>query len=159
MDLLTARKWIIISSFVISAGTFVFFIAAPALNFPLLYDQSWRLLQIVFPVFLGYLANATHFVFAVDRGTQEDQDQDRAARVGRHSDLAGLLIRWPIIIFGIFLVLAVAAFGYTNRRNAPVGTGMNVDLLATILSVALGLLTATTNVAVSYLFAVAEKQS
>ena len=153
MDILTARKWIIVTSFLIGTVTFIFFIVAPALEFPLLYDQAWRLLQIVFPVFLGYLASAAHFVFA---GAQNDE-AERAARVGRHNELAGLLIRWPIILFGILVAVAVSAFGYTNRRNAVVGTGMSVDFLATALSLLLGLLTATTNVAVSYLFAVREE--
>lgn len=155
MDILTARKWIIVSSFIISTATFVFFIAAPALDFPLLYDQSWRLLQIIFPVFLGYLANATHFVFSTPRA-QTGDEAERAAHVGRHSELAALLIRWPMIIYAVLVVVAIAAFGYTNRRNAVVGTGMSVELLATTLSLLLGLLAATTNVAVSYLFSVRE---
>jgi len=49
-------------------------------------------------------------------------------------------------------------FGYSNRISAKAGSGMSLDVLASLLSAALGLLAVTTNVAASYFFA-AEKRS
>jgi hypothetical protein len=154
MDVHSARKWIIISSLIVSTSTFVFFVISPALEL-LLFNQALRLLQIVFPVFIGYLASAAHFVFS----TRPDEalEEGRESRIGRHSELASILIRWPIIIFGFIMAVAIGAFAYTNRSNATLGSGMSVDQLALTLSISLGLLSATTNVAVSYLFSVGEK--
>src|SRR5688572_15605335 len=114
MDILSARKWIIVSSFIISSATFLFLVVAPAFDFPLMYDQSWRLLQIIFPVFLGYLASAAHFVFSTAREPQ-DEEVNRAQRLGQHAELAALLIRWPVLIFGVLVIAAIGVFGYTNR--------------------------------------------
>lgn len=152
MDIHSARRWIIVSSLIISTVAFIFFLLAPALDL-LLFEQSFRLIQIVFPVFMGYLASAAHFVFSAKPAIKDD-DAERQAHIGRHSDLAGLLIKWPIIIFGILLATSIGAFAYTNRENATLNTGMTVDQLALVISVCLGLLAATTNVAVSYLFSV-----
>jgi len=44
------------------------------------------------------------------------------------------------------------AFGYSNRASAPQDSGMSVDSLAWAITAALGILTASTSVAVSYLF-------
>ena len=57
-----------------------------------------------------------------------------------------------VIVYCLAVLAAIAAFGYSNRVGAPIGSGMSVDNLATSLSISLGLLAATTSVIISYLF-------
>jgi uncharacterized membrane protein required for colicin V production len=138
------RRWLIIASLTITTAEFVFFLIAPMAGYPLTFAQAIRLLEIVLPVFLGYLGSAARFVFPQ---TSAPDPIRRAA-----PSLASLLVRGPIIVFSLASIAALIAFGHSNRIDAPVGAGMDIDTLAGILSVALGLLAVTTNVAVSYFF-------
>ena len=74
MGVRTIREWLVLSSLLLT-GTglvfFVFFSLAPALGFPLEYRQSLRVLEIIFPVFAGYLGSTTLFVFKVEQGVNE----------------------------------------------------------------------------------------
>ncbi len=145
MDTDNARSWVINASLLITAANFVFFFVAPAVGFPLTFDQAARLLEIVIPVFLGYLGSATHFLFRPYR--------PRAHRAPVHSSkLLGILVRGPVVVFGIATLAAIFAFGFSNRKSAPPGVGMGIDDLAGALAASLGLLAVTTSVAVSYLF-------
>jgi hypothetical protein len=144
-----ARNWIVAASLGITAVDFVFFLLAPALGFPLTFDQAVRLLEIVLPVFMGYLGSATHFLFRIPPA-------DAPAEVHPPGGLLGLLVRGPIIVFGLATFAAIFAFGFSNRSMATAGSGMSLDALAGSLSAALGLLSVTTNVAVSYLFSTGE---
>ena len=56
MTVFEARRWIIVASLVIAGAAFSFFVIAPVLGYPLRFSQAMSILQIVFPVFLGYLA-------------------------------------------------------------------------------------------------------
>ena len=136
-----ARKWIILSSLIITGVQIVFLLAAPAIGFPLSYPKNLDLLQIVSPVFLGYLGSASHFVF---------QPAPQALPV--QNQFLGMLVRGPIIIYTFAIMTALATFGYSNRIGATIGSGMSVDNLATALSVALGVLAVTTGIITSYLF-------
>lgn len=136
-----ARKWVIIASLIITGVQLVFLILAPALGFPLEYPKNFDILQIVLPVFLGYLGSATTFVFMAPPPS-----------VSVNNQFLGLLVRGPIIIYGLAMVAAFAAFAYSNRSGAPIGGGMSVSNLAAAVSISLGVLAVTTGVMVSYLF-------
>ena len=148
MGVRTIREWLVLSSLLLT-GTglvfFVFFSLAPALGFPLEYRQSLRVLEIIFPVFAGYLGSTTLFVFKVEQGGERGLEKDR-------SSLAGLLVLGPIIVFGLALIAVAAAFGKTNGQSAPRGSGMTPDQLAASVSGILALLSVTRNIAASYLF-------
>ena len=58
-----ARLWLVWSSLVLIVGYGLILIAAPTLGFPLTFDESIQLLQIIFPLFLGYVSSAVVFVF------------------------------------------------------------------------------------------------
>lgn len=146
-----ARRSLITSSLVASGTVFVFFLIAPLLGFPLRWDQSMRIFEIVLPVFLAYLGTAVHFVFRHLGGVQNAGIQSRAT-----DPYLNLLIRGPLAVFALASVALVTAFWISNRPNAPAGMGMSVDLLAAGFAAALGILTVTTNVAVSYLFTLDE---
>ena len=144
-----ARKWLILASLGMTACLFVFFLVAPTIGFPLTFSQARGLLEIVLPVFLGYLGSASHFVFS--HRSKLKRQQAEASQ-----EMTILLIRGPVIIFALICACAVAVFGYSNRIEAPVGSGMSLETLASFLSAALGLLAVTTSIASSYLFASGE---
>lgn len=147
MQLDSARLWLIKASLSATALAFCFFIVAPACGYPLRFDQSFKLLEIILPVFVGYLGSATQFVFSKHEPVGPEVHGQRAAFVG-------LLVRGPILVFSLGLVSAVVAFGITNRPGAPAGTGMSVDALSGIVTAALSLQAASTGAIVSYLFSV-----
>jgi hypothetical protein len=78
-----ARRWIIITSLVVTGLAFAFLVAAPPLGYPLGWDQSQRIIEILLPVFLGYLGTATHFVFHTG-------NQDKQLHLGSRAPLLGL---------------------------------------------------------------------
>ena len=119
----------------------LFLFVCPVFGFPLEFPKNLDLLQIVSPVFLGYLGSATHFIF-----------QNPVKPVPVQRQFLGLLVKGPIIIYVLVVIGAIAAFGYSNRINAAAGSGMSVNNLATALSIALGLLAVTTSVLSAYLF-------
>ncbi len=145
MTTVKARLWLVKASFFVIAGNLVFFLLAPWLGYPLQREESPRLLQIIIPVFTGYLVAAIHFVFR--------QTEPIPARSG-----VGIpeLLRWivigPVMIFLVWSLSAILAFGFSNRVSAPGGTGLSVDDLASQITFALAFLTATTGAVISYLF-------
>jgi len=79
MTILFARRWLILASLIVSGLVFLFVILAPVLGYPLTWDQALRIVELIVPVFFGYLGTGTHFLFGA--GDQPD----RAVRVaGRH---------------------------------------------------------------------------
>ena len=148
MSIDEARKWLILSSLIITGVQIIFLFSAPAFNFPLNYPKNLDLLQIISPVFLGYLGSASHFIF-----------QNPAPPVPVQNQFLGLLVKGPIAIYAIAIIAAFASFGYSNRVGAPIGSGMSVDNLATALSAALGILAVTTGVITSYLFVAPKKEN
>jgi hypothetical protein len=97
----------------------------------------------VTPVFLGYLGSASHFVFMIPPPS-----------VPANNQFLGLLVKGPIVIYACAVVAALGTFGYSNRTGAPIGSGMSVGELSIAISIALGILAATTGVIISYLFVV-----
>jgi hypothetical protein len=136
-----ARKWLILSSLIITGAQLIFLLIAPVMGFPLNYPKNLDLLQIVTPVFLGYLGSAAHFIFMTP-----------PPAVFANNQLLGILVKGPIIIYACAMIAAFGAFAYSNRAGATIGNGMSVDNLATAISISLGILAATTGVIISYLF-------
>lgn len=136
-----ARKWLILASLIITGVQVVFLFVAPVIGYPLEFPKNLDLLQIVSPVFMGYLGSAVHFIF-----------MSPAPKVTVNNGYLGMLIKGPIIIYACAMTAAFAAFGYSNRQGAAVGNGMTTDNLATSMAIALGILAVTTGVIVSYLF-------
>ena len=136
-----ARKWLIVSSLLITGIQMVFLLVAPAFIFSLKYPNNLNLLQIVSPVFLGYLGSASHFIF-----------QNPAPEVPVQNQFLGLLVKGPMIIYVLAAGGSLSVFVYTNRIGAPIGSGMSVEELGTALSLSLGVLAVTTGIISSYLF-------
>lgn len=142
-----ARLFLIGSSLAITGLQMIFLISAPALGYPLSYPKNLDLLQIVSPVFLGYLGSASHFIF-----------QSPAPTVTVQNQFLGLLLKGPIVIYTLAVVAAFSAFGYSNGSGVTPGAGMSVDNLSAALTICLGLLAVTTGVLSSYLFVVPDRQ-
>src|SRR5215469_14595645 len=123
-----ARKWLVVSSLAVTGAVFIFFLLAPALGFPLVFAQSLRVLEVALPVFLGYLGSAASFVFR--SGSKADELAFRPSA----ASLVGLLIKGPMIVFGVALISVIVAFGVTNRRDAAPGSGISVDQLTAGIS-------------------------
>lgn len=149
MNVDAARRWLIKASLTITGLYFVFFFTAPAMGYPLTFEQSIRILEIVLPVFLGYLGNGTYFLF-------KTHEPNIKRTLKGSPELFRLLVIGPILVFAAASIAAIIAFGLSNRASAPPGSGMNVDLLAGAMSASLGLLAVTTNIIVSYLFSAGE---
>lgn len=146
MDMDSARRWLIISSLSITGLQVLFLIICPSLDYPINYPKNIDILQMITPVFLGYLGAATHFIF-----------QNQVPHVPVQHQFLGPLVKGPIIIYATGVAGAFFAFGYSNRESAPIGTGMSVDNLSMSLSVLLGILSITTGVITSYLFVAPNK--
>ena len=136
-----ARQWLIFASILITGVQLTFFLTAPAIGYPLTYPKNITILQMTAPVFFGYLGAASHFVFA-----------NPAPSVAAPNQLLAILVRGPIVVYSLVVAAVTGAFGYSNRAGASIGDGMSVDDLANSLSIALGLLAASTSVITSYLF-------
>ena len=139
-----ARRLLIYSSLFISGALFVFFIMAPPLGFPLTYEQAIRVLEIVLPVFLGYIGSASAYLFSADQAVGIVHED-------RRQFLAPLLVG-PVAIFLLVVVTILVSFGISNRSAAPAGEGMSVDMLAGAISAALGFLAVSTNLIAGRLF-------
>lgn len=146
-----ARSWIISAALIVTAATFIFFLASPAIGYPLDFEQALRMTEILLPVFVGYLGTASHFVFRARRPRH-------SGRLSANPQLFNLLLRGPVWVFATGVLVALSVFGYTNRAAATGGHGMDVDTLAKSLTGLLSLLTVTTNAGVVYLFSTGETQ-
>ena len=147
-----ARRWLIQATLILTGGTFGFLLVAPLLGYRLEWKDVTRVLEIVLPVFLGYLGTATQFVFQNMAGRQNSGISPTQA-----NPLLPLLIRGPIWIFGILIAATFIAFGVSNSPSAAAGNGMTIDVLSGVITASLGLLNVTTQVAVSYLFSLDSK--
>lgn len=141
MTVASARKHLLLFALGNTGAHVLFFIVAPAFGYKLTFGEALRMIEVVSPVFLGYIGAATQYVF---------QPQGAKVRSGtQHSDLLSILVWGPIIIFSLTSIAALAVFGVVNRIN---GVGMTPETLSLILASNIGLLTVSTNVIVSNVF-------
>ena len=93
---------------------FVFFALAPALGYPLTYADAINVLKIIVPVFAGYLGAAVLFF-----GSGEPAEASEPP-----SRMLLLLVRWPVLVFGLGMVALLIGFPLSNRSEYT-GSGMN----------------------------------
>lgn len=144
MKIVQARKSVIIASLVIVGSNILFFFFAPSLGYPLEFNEAISILQIILPVFLGYLGTATQFMF--------QQPSSNTPPINL-SDLLPYLLWGPLVIFSLANIGAIISFGITNGTGASPGSGMTPFQLSLDITICLSLLAVTTNTIVSYLFA------
>jgi hypothetical protein len=142
MTLDAARKWLIVANLVVIGAQLVFLFLAPALGYPLQSPKNLELLQIITPVFVGYLGAAAHFVF-----------KHPAPAIRAKNQYLGLLIKGPFIVYGLAAIAIFVNFGLSNRVDAQIGDGMSVETLTGSMTLCLAVLTGVTGVLNAYLFA------
>jgi hypothetical protein len=149
MSYRAARLWIVRASLVSVGALLLFLLLAPIAGYPLRYDDVPRFFEIGIPVFLSYIGSAVRFA-------TQDSSKRLASECPPESQqqLFSLLVRGPVLVFALVASAAFLAFGYSNRAMAPVGIGMRIAQLSTILTVALSILTVSTSAIVNYLFQV-----
>jgi hypothetical protein len=138
-----ARTWIIKASLLVYGCVFVFFVIAPALQYPLKYADAINVMKIIVPIFASYLGAATLFVIS---GQELEDTEPR-------SEMLGVLAKWPVVLFGIALVALLVGFLLSNRSEYN-GEGMTPNVLSLLVSILSGLLAGTTGAISSYLFKV-----
>lgn len=144
MTIEKARIWLVLASLVICCVSLLFFLIAPVTPYPLEWAQSLRLLEIITPVFFGYLGLATRYVFS-----RVASEQDRTEVSG----LLLVLLKGPIFIFAIVAAGLLISFGWANTSDAMQANRMSIDVLSAAFATLLSLLTVTTNVIAEHLFA------
>lgn len=150
------RLWILKASFAVLGVTFVFFvIARPMLSFPMLYDEIVRVLQIIVPVFGGYIGIGAAYVSQVNRPAAATA----AAPNPHERDILRLLLRAPVYGAAVGMVVLIGAFWWSNRHDAAPGGGMSIDNFCWFLALLMGVLAASTSLIVTRLFPGASAQS
>lgn len=137
-----ARVWLVRASLSISTATFVFLLLAPNFAYPLRFAESLRLIEIVTPVFIGFLVIATRWLFSSSTPRTRTKSQQ----------MLSLLVKGPIFACLAGLVAAFTVFGYSNRAEANVGDGMSLDILAALISAAMSGIMLVTAVIAERLF-------
>jgi hypothetical protein len=144
-----ARVAIVAFSLGITGVLLCFLILAPTIGIPFNpgRNENLMLVQIVIPVFLGYLGSASHFVF-----------RSRAApEVGiADESLLGLLVYGS---FGLYVLANVSLFTAFFLNNRSEGVGMSIDELSKWFTLILGVLTCTVSVITSYIFSTTKPQA
>src|SRR5258706_7001356 len=101
-----AQTWLVSASLLLTATTWVFFLAAPALGYPLTYAEAIALLKQITPVFVGYLGLAVGFLStAKDQGTPG---------LGPLAPLFTPLVRGPVLLYGTVMANALVVFCYST---------------------------------------------
>jgi hypothetical protein len=142
------RIWIIKASIVLLGLSFAFFVVGrPLFGFPMLYDEVIRVLQLIFPVFLGYLGLGASYVTGQKNAMREPDYGSRA-----DTKLARLMLRAPIYLVSGGLGVLIIAFWTSNLPHATAGAGMSLDSFCWFLSAILGVLAASSGLLVTRLF-------
>lgn len=149
MTVQQGRNWILLASLIACGATFVFFFLAPVFGYPLLWRDSSRILELIAPVFIGYVSTAVYYAIHHAIHQTGKHSEENVPSVSR---FMSLIIKGPVILFAITSVAILIAFGVLNAQTAEQGLGMSVENLAFAFTLALGLLTGTTNAVVHYLF-------
>ncbi|XSC43475.1 hypothetical protein ACF1BQ_036845 [Bradyrhizobium sp. RDT10] len=145
-----ARIWIVKWSLVILAVYGAALLLAPALRYPLEFTQSIQLLQMLFPVFLGYLASATVFVFEGEEGTDRN----------RQTKLLSMLTRGPFLVTFVLSLALFLAFwlAHSTDINAERMVRFSFDTFTSAFALIIGIHTAVTSALVAYLFGQEKKE-
>lgn len=145
-DLERARLWIVQVSLGIVAIYVTFFAVSPFIGFPLETHHATRMIQLLFPVFFGYIGSAYRRLVRRQSLSFVKSESNLSLSMLR------LLVRGPIFVFITISISGLAVYLFSNRINALPGEGMTTDQLFLLFSVALCVLTVSTNFIISYLF-------
>jgi hypothetical protein len=148
MTYAVARLWLIKNSLLIMAFFGSALLVAPATRYPLSFEQAISLLQIVLPLFIGYLSTA--IVFLTSREAPLKRGPAR-----EFSSILAHLVKGPVWLVALFLSIALIVFGIVNwPKPESQPSGFDFGLLSNLVSFILSISAATTSALVAWLFKV-----
>lgn len=124
----------------------LFLILAPIFHYPLQEDERARIMQIIGPVFVGYLGLATQYATSNPARSSKKQVPH-----------LGQIVYGSITVYSLLVAAAFAAFGLSNQAGATVGEGISVGSLCWWLTFLVAFLAAAPGVIARTVFAQAEK--
>lgn len=118
----------------------VFFLFAPeTLGFPIDSGQSHVIIQLLIPVFIGYLSMAVSFPGRPAMSGESYSALNKIHTIGNYA-------------FALTMVIGIARFWYTNRPFSSPASGMTFHQLTYVITFAICILNATIGAMVTRLF-------
>jgi hypothetical protein len=132
----------------ITAALGTFLLVAPVTRYPLAFDQAISVLQVIMPLFVGYLSTAIVFVTTMRAPTHKGPK-------GEFNSLLVVLIKGPLYLVAGLLAVSFVVFGASNwpTEGSPT-SGFEFGLLSNLISFILSISSATTSALVAWLFKV-----
>lgn len=140
------RVGLIGSSLLMVTIVLIFFAIAPSIGYPIESSQSLRMMEIILPVFLGYLSTAMVLLISV-RSSQSQKWEP----IG-NKKLLCVLVYGPVATFFLTVFCVILVYGISNGATETVGIGMPPNTMAFVLAIAVGLLSVSTNMLTYFLF-------
>jgi hypothetical protein len=123
--------WLVGLSVVSILLTMLFFFVLKIFGFPLSYDDVLRLVQQLFPVFVGFLLSAVTYVFSSKKDMLIEEARFKLLQVVL---LASFSLYWA----GVLILSSV--FWWSHSQRAPLGEGMPKSAFFIILTVLFSLI-------------------
>jgi hypothetical protein len=141
------RNWFIRVNLTTLCAMLFFFILAPITGFPVTFNEAWRIIQMILPMLLSFVAAAAIF-FVSSRSSNLPEPPANVTSIAR------VMIRGPLYIAIFGCILATSVFWYSNRHTAPAGSGFSLEQYCWWISAFLSILSVTTGIVVARLFPV-----
>lgn len=138
------RMNIVVGNFSLIAATTIFFVASPMFGFPGGFQFGYELLQISFPVLVGYLSFAASFAGSGGGGAARVDDFDP-----QQVSLLAALAYGSMVLYFLISLLSCVVFWVSQWGD---GVEFKPDLLKLLLSSALGICTGVCNHVIARLF-------
>lgn len=124
-------------------GTIALFPFIYVLDAPLTSADLLRVLQQILPVFVGFLVSAIGYAFATRRELLITPER---------YEMINFILIWSFIFYWIGLLATTGLFLWSHSRFAPVGDGMDRDVLFGILTLLLSCVTGMTGLITTKMF-------
>ena len=146
MDRKGGQRFAITSSISMLAICSAFLVFAPLTKYPLDFEQSMKIIQVIIPLFAGYLASASMGLTSKNKPRNTKIDENIIYL------MKGVFFLIVFMILSLFIVFGVANWPSDNLAYESID--FSFDSLSLMISLILGIHTATTTVIVGYLFGV-----
>lgn len=139
-SLTTARVTVIALSLGLTVAFLLFFLIAPVRGYPLKVSEAQELMNVVVPIFSGYLATSAAFVFSKPDSSPVPL-----------SPLTMFMLISTAVVFLTLSVVLFWVFYYASKLQAPL-TAMDYPTLRAFFLTIISIMTAVYALAISYLF-------
>jgi archaellum biogenesis protein FlaJ (TadC family) len=145
MTAIEARRKLILLSLLTTVAFSIFLIVSPLFT-PFTTKQALQVVQVIFPVFAGYIGAAVLFLFRGDAGRGSIADPT----------LLRILIYAPFVVFWCIAIAILVAFYISNQPGH--GEGMSFSDLTTYVTIIISFMNITTGAIGAFLFQSEELQ-